>query len=569
MKPSGLVPHTVVVLVCAALMSACTNSGDAIAGDVAPKASVDPLSVELENPITVASTSTAPPTVLITEPATAETLPPTLPATQPATLPPTLPPTLSPAVVVAEPITVPPTAPPATRVVIVERTVLVPAPTPAPAPRSTKAPAPNPPPTAADPTAPRPSTTKRAPRTTRSKRRAKASSTLPATPPPVAGFDGKTITLTNLGTKTNPSFGPIGRSIQGGLEAHFAAINAKGGIGGRYPVVIRYVETDYDPAVSVTKYEQTKGSSVGFASILGTPNVAAILPLLERDGLTASPASSEAEWPLHEALLPFGSTYQQHAINGADYFWAQTGLQTTMCALSIAGPYGDSGVEGVTYAGRQLGGKVGPMVRIDPTTINMIPAIQQLAAAGCRGVMVTTAPQQALAAAITGERAGYKPRWIWMAPTWTDQVLTPQTGKLLEETVWIMNEGPGYRRDPGPDTPGLYQLVREAYATGNRWVIEQMNIGAIVGWVQARAWATILERAVANRDLSPAGIRQAASQIGPVDFGGLVGPMDYARTPRVSSGRSSVFAADASWLLGLRFVNYVTSPAAVTFRKGS
>jgi hypothetical protein len=182
---------------------------------------------------------------------------------------------------------------------------------------------------------------------------------------------------------------------------------------------------------------------------------------------------------------------------------------------------------------------------------------------------VTTSPQQAVAAAITGDRAGYKPRWIWMAPTWTDQVLTPQTGKLLEETVWIMSEGPGYRRDPGPDTPGLYQLVREAYATGNRWVIEQMNIGAIVGWVQARAWATILERAVANRDLSPAGIRLAAAQVGPVDFGGLVGPMDYSRTPRVSSGRSTVFAADASWLLGLRFINYVTSPAAVAFRKGS
>jgi ABC-type branched-subunit amino acid transport system substrate-binding protein len=396
---------------------------------------------------------------------------------------------------------------------------------------------------------------------------AKATTTTVVALGPVSGFDGKTIVLGNLGSRTHPAFGPVGRSIQGALEAHFAAINAKGGIAGKYPVRILFSETGYDASSAGEQYGRTRDSVVGYASILGTPIVGSLLAGLERDNVTASPASTDIEWSMHPVLMPVGTSYQAHAANASEYFWSQSGKDAPMCALSIAGAYGDSGVEGVQLAGKVAGGTVGPSVRVEATTANMVPAIQQLAAAGCRGVMLTTAPQQAIAAVVTGDRAGYRPRWVWMAPTWTDQVLTSATSKLLEDTSWVVGEGPSYRRDPSPETPGLYQLSLEAKASGNAWLFEQANVGALFGYCQAVAWERVLERAVANGDLSRVGIAKALREVGVVEFGGVVSAMDYSQPARLSSGSSSIFTVDASWLLGLRQVSVLSSKSAAAVRR--
>ncbi len=354
--------------------------------------------------------------------------------------------------------------------------------------------------------------------------------------------------------------------IQGALESHFTAVNARGGIGGRYPVQVKFVETNYDAATATATYEAARDQSVGIASILGTPVVGAVLPLLERDGVTASPASGESEWANHEALLPIGSTYQVQAMNGAEYFWSVNGKAAPMCAASALGSYGDAGVEGIAFAASTSGGTIGTPVRVDPAATNFVPTIGQLSSQGCRGVMLTTAPGQALAIVLTAERAGYRPRWIWMAPTWTDQVLTPQTSKLLEANSWVMGEGGTLRRDPGADSPGLQKIVREAKSAGNSWLIEQANIGVLFGYCQALLWERVLERAVAIGDLSRAGIRRASKEIGVVDFEGILAPMDYGQPKRLSNGSSTVFKVDGSWLLGLVAVQSLTSPSAAAYR---
>jgi ABC-type branched-subunit amino acid transport system substrate-binding protein len=566
-----------VVVAAVLLLSACTTNKVDEAANVAPSsAKVEQIGVELENPLlapstvpttvatTIAPTSTVAVTTLLPAPTVEFSQPPiTAPLTVAATPAPTPAPTPLP--------TPAPTRAPVTRLVPVTPTATRPAPVTKPvtiaAVISTVASASS----AQPPTTRRPRATRR-PRPTKKPKSTKPPVTLP--PPPATvptpvvgpGFDGNTITLTNLGTKTHPAFGPIGRMIQGELESHFAMINAKGGIGGRYKVQVRFVETGYDPTTAAAAYEATKDQSVGIASILGTPVVGALTPLLDRDGLTASPASGDADWASRESLLPIGSTYQVQAINGAEYFWQVNGKPSTVCALSIAGPYGEAGVEGIAYAGSAAGGTVGAAVRIDPTATNLLPAVQQLAAQGCKGVMLTTTPGQALTAVLTAEQAGFRPRWIWMSPTWTDQVLTPRTSKILESNSWVMGEGPSLRRDPGPDTPGLVNLVREAKAAGNPWLIEQANIGVLFGYCQALLWERVLDKAVANGDLSRLGIRRAAKEIGIVDFQGIVAPMDYSQPKRLSNGVSTVFRVDGSWLLGLVAVQSSASPSAVAYK---
>ena len=67
------------------------------------------------------------------------------------------------------------------------------------------------------------------------------------------------------------------------------------------------METEYDASQALSAYGQSEDSTVGFASVLGTPIVGALLPELDRDGLTAS---GDAEWALMirccRLILAFG-----------------------------------------------------------------------------------------------------------------------------------------------------------------------------------------------------------------------------------------------------------------------
>jgi ABC-type branched-subunit amino acid transport system substrate-binding protein len=582
------VPIRVATLVTlAVLIAGCSTTQVTEAGNVAPvESSVERIDFSLNNPLEV--TTTVASTVAVAETSVVESnensatveealvlseLSTSAPATLSATLPPTVPST---AVTVAPTFATPSTrkllSPTTQRRVRLRSTTRVTA-TQAPS-TELAVPASGGPSTLGGVTSvpstqvktSKPATTKKSKKGAKKK---KATTRVAATVPPLGGspgFDGRTITLMNLGTKSHPSFGPLGRSIQGSLESHFAAVNARGGIAGKYPVQVRFFETGYDPAAAIAAYESNKDQVVGVASILGTPIVGALVPALDRDAMTASPASGDSEWATRPSLIPIGSTYQVQAMNGAEYFWSVNGKTSMMCALSVTGSFGESGVEGITYAATTSGGTIGTPVRVEPQTTNLGPAIGALAVQGCKGVMLTTAPGQALTAVLTAAQAGYRPRWIWMSPTWTEQLLTPRTSKILEETSWVMGEGPTLRRDPGADTPGLQTLVAEAKAAGNEWLIEQPNIGALFGFCQALLWEKILERAVANNDLSRNGIRVATQQVGVVSFGGILAPMDYSSPKRFSDGSSTVFKVDGSWLLGLFAVNTGTSASAASYK---
>jgi ABC-type branched-subunit amino acid transport system substrate-binding protein len=386
-------------------------------------------------------------------------------------------------------------------------------------------------------------------------------------PPVVAGFDGKTITLINLGTRSNQAFGPIGRNINGAFTAHFNAINKKGGIAGKYPVRIEFVETNYDPATATSAYQSTKNRAVGYGSILGTPIVAALLPALEADNITAAPASQDAEWAKRPVLLPIGTTYQVQAINGSSYWWETAGKDQTLCGLSVTTGYGATGTEGLRYSAASNQATLGPILELNPTE-TPDAYIGRLAGAGCKAVYLTTTPQQAIRAVVAAAAAGYRPRWIWMSATWNDAVLTPSTSALLETTSWVVGEGPAYEAVPSKDNPGLYRMANELRANDGGAYVDQANIGTLFGWCQALVWEALLERAVTNNDLSRVGIQTAAKQLGSVDLAGLIAPTDFASPNRNARAVNTIFVPNGSYLLGLFPVrtNY-TSTAAESYGK--
>jgi ABC-type branched-subunit amino acid transport system substrate-binding protein len=515
-------------------------------------------------PASIPTTLGVPSTVPVTVPPPPPTAPPTTPAPVVTAPPVVVTVTVTVPVVVTVPATAPrPTAPPKT----------APPPT---APPPTAPPATAPPTTAAPtvPVEPTPAPTTKKPAATKKSTKKGASTTAavpvtpaaPTAPGITAGFDGQTITLGVIGTTTNPTWTNISKAITAGVEARVGNINKRGGIGGKYPVRLIVTDANYDAAQTVNEINTNKSKVVGFASILGTPNVEAALPALNADRLLASPASQEARWADQGNLLPVGNSYQIQAINGIAYYLEQSGNpQATVCAVSIGTTFGDAGTEGFKFAQTQLPFKPGPVVVLPPTEVNVTRALGELRAANCQAIVATVSPLQLLPLVVGAARIGWAPRWLAMGAGFSDRLITSQTSPIFEPTVWVLGDGTQWG---DASTAGMGKLSTDLLGANHKFWTENPDVGLSFGYVQMRTWEDVLERAVRNNDLSRNGLLTATSQVAPIDMEGLGASIDYQRLPRTVEASATIFAVDGSYRNSIRVIApRYRSNAAAAYRR--
>jgi Periplasmic binding protein len=426
----------------------------------------------------------------------------------------------------------------------------------------------------------------------------------PNTPPKTSGFDGSTIRLAVLSTKVNPLWGPSGKAITAAIESHVAAINRRGGIAGKYKLELVVKETNNDPAESAFQIRSTSDAVVGYVSVLGT-NEATEEVLRERS-LLASPVSQDARWSQSPNLLPISNSYQVQAINGIDFFLEQfagnpalvtppTGTMPTtsttigpysattttttippttttspipvpvLCSVSAMNSVGEASVEAYRLAQKQSKFSGIATTPISSEEVNLAPTVVQLRLAGCNGVLVSVSPQQTSALALAAKQIGYTPRWMILAASFSEKIVTAQTGLLLEQHAWVIGDGPLWGDS---SVPGMSSLSKELLAANNRFWFENPDRALTFGFVQALVWEKLLERAVDRRDLSHAGLLLASKEIGTVDTSGLSSPIDYNQSVRLSNGQATIFTVDVSARNGLRVaVPSYASAAAVAFRR--
>jgi ABC-type branched-subunit amino acid transport system substrate-binding protein len=376
------------------------------------------------------------------------------------------------------------------------------------------------------------------------------------------GFDGKTIIVGNITSKTNAAWGPLSRGIGAALEAHFKAINAKGGIGGKYPVKIEEYETNYDPNIAVQGLNATKDKVVMYASVLGTPVNEALLPLYEQNKLVASPGSLDAKWISKKNMLPVLTSYQVQAINGVAYYLEKSPGKT-ICAVSRQDAYGETGTEGVKFAQSKLKFNLGPIETVPATQTDMAAVVVRLRDAKCDAVYLTTGPAQATALLVQGSQNSYTPQWILMSPTFSDKQVTPATSTLYEKYVWMSGDGVEWG---DKSAPGMKDLVSELSAAGFGNYVAGPDIGNVWGYAQAKVVETVLEQAVKNGDLSREGLLKAASEVGPADIGGVGATVDMKT--RQPASKNSIFKADGSKQLAISLlVKEYGTAAAAEYRK--
>ncbi len=379
-------------------------------------------------------------------------------------------------------------------------------------------------------------------------------------PAKAPGFDGTTITLGVITPQTGVA-AVIGKPLTNGNQVYVDHVNAAGGIAGKYKLALKVVDSQYQPQTGVQQYNATKNGVAAYVQILGTAVVNAILPQLKTDDIIAGPASLDSFWVPEQQLMALGAPYQVQAINAMDWWIKQEGHKDSkICVMYQDDPYGKAGLEGVEFAGKEMGFEVAKKVTFAATDTEFGAQVNQLKGAACDVVYLVGLPSATSPIMGVAEQTGFAPQWIGQSPTWLGLF---KGNTYMQQHYVVASEGPEW----GDTTSeGMKQMLDDVakYDKQN----QQPDTYFSFGYAQAWSMAQILEKAVELGDLSRKGIVTAMNEVGTIKTGGILGDYEYGppkdrKPPR--AGR--IFKVDPAVPGGLKAVttDEFTSDAAKKF----
>ncbi len=383
------------------------------------------------------------------------------------------------------------------------------------------------------------------------------------------GFDGTTI---KLGVIT-PQSGAIGKVVANaigtpltsGNQVYWDAVNAKGGIAGKYQVSLETGDSQYDATIGLQAYDKIKGDVAAFQQVLGTQILQAMQPKLQADQISASPATLDAAWTLDPNLIPIATSYQLLSINGIDYYLNNGGSKSkNICVLAQDDAYGEAGVQGATYVAQKDGFTIKTTQRY-PTLTDKTAQIQALKDNSCDAVLFVATLADTKSAIQTAVQIGFTARWIALSPAWQPTYVSTTESdasfkNYLQQNVWIASTGVAW------DDPANQQMLADQvkYAPD-----QKPDPYFAYGYAQAQAMDQILKVAVKNGDLSRTGILNAINGVGTLKFGGALPDFFYGTSvaTRKQPTSSTIFGVDPAAPEGLKTLSAnFTSAAAKTFK---
>lgn len=350
---------------------------------------------------------------------------------------------------------------------------------------------------------------------------------------PAPGFDGTTITLGVITPQTGPA-AVIGNPLTAGNQVFFDALNAKGGVAGKYKVKLEIRDSQYQQPVAVQAYAGMKNGVALFVQILGTAINNAILPQLKADKIVAAPASLDAFWVREQNLIPIGAPYQVQAANALAYYVGELGGKgKKVCGLFQADPYGDAGAEGLKAAAKDLGVELGPMPTFKQGDTDFTAQISQLK--GCDMVFLTALPVETSRILGTAAQQNFTPQWMAQSPTYVTALSTSPLKDYMAQHFLLVSEGTSWG---DTSVPGMKQMLDDV----QKYKPDQApDIYFAFGYAQAWAVSQVLEKAVELGDLSRDGIIKALNSIDKLTFGGLLGDYTWGPPAKRNPPRASSF----------------------------
>jgi branched-chain amino acid transport system substrate-binding protein len=330
------------------------------------------------------------------------------------------------------------------------------------------------------------------------------------------GLSAKAVTIGSSGALSGPLAG-FGADLKLGVEAAMAQINAKGGVNGR---VLQFQMMD-DAYVAQRTSENVKkmigdGSIFALMSCIGTPNNAAIVPLIEESSLP------------YVAPLTGASSLRKPGMRNVFHVRASYTDETQRLVQKLVGMgikdlaivYLDNGfgkevLADAIQALQAQGAKAAAQVALATDGKNLNEVVSQVSAARPGAVLLGTA-----GAASVGLIAALKKSSPMLPVAGLSVTLTADGLKSLGAA------GSGLALTmvfPDPYRAKT-QLVRDYQAAMRVIGQQEFSLGSLESYVNTRVLAEGLERA--GRDVTRAKLRTALGSVQKFDLGGF--SVDYA-----------------------------------------
>lgn len=371
----------------------------------------------------------------------------------------------------------------------------------------------------------------------------------------VPGFDAETKTIT-VGSMvpTSGIWAPAATNITG-AEAYFHRATQPGGPLEGFTVEVKNVDTEYNPTVAIPLYSSMKNDVLMLTNVLGNAVVQALLPQMEADDIVAVPSSSDQDLIDHPNLVPFGPFYATYHAAGLEYFVEEEGMKdATYCALLQDDDFGAEVEDGFNFAAEQLGLKTGVAVRYPTGHQDFTPQISRLKEANCDVVDLGGAGATIQNAAVRAVQLNFDARWIASNTAYNSSLATGPAADYIKENVRFIVTGTEWG-----DASAEGQKMMEEDLAAIDPDHKPMANSYQTGYMAAVTTTAILEKAIADGDLSREHLMEVAASLGTVeDFGLAGGAFTYGEDPsqRKSGHVVSVFTVDETAGTGLKLKTY-------------
>ena len=348
---------------------------------------------------------------------------------------------------------------------------------------------------------------------------------------------------------TTGPFSALAIPAVGGLRAFWREVNANGGIEG-FDVIVseeNTIDAQYDPQLTVQGYTEIEPNVLMLAQSLGTSQTIAALDRMVDDNVVTVPATWWSGWVFDETdgnglVLEAGANYCFEAMNDFDFALSQFGTDLKYGLVYFPNDYGFDYAAGVKLAAAAngVGDAAVDLVQIPISAGGDVSeAVTQILANQLDVVFITTGPFE-MAGALGGVVSnGGTTVFIGTHPTWNPALplaapdLVPALEALYFQSDWI----PGWYGD----SVGHVKAKAAAEAdeqSPNEWYLN--------GWASQYPIKAIIEAAIANGDLTRAGVASVVKTLDDVDYEGMIENGNFADGPSAAARASLINKVDST-----------------------
>jgi ABC-type branched-subunit amino acid transport system substrate-binding protein len=301
----------------------------------------------------------------------------------------------------------------------------------------------------------------------------------------------------------------------------------------------------------VQEYQRIQGDVVMFSGVLGDASVDALIPIIDpEDGVIVS-SSQSARFRTEPGVAPTFTSYETNVLNAVSWLMEEGEISedSAFCSLVQEDASGEARTSGLEAAAEHYGGSVAEVQNFAPTDTALTAQVQALKAAGCDVVVWGGTPAQTPTLVAAATQLDFAPTFIGefyaLAPTFAETPIAPY---LTDH--WIFTGPAGNLDDTSIE--GIKVLTEQLGDT-------EVTMQHVYGFMQGITTNAILEQAIADGDLSGAGLRKAMEEIESISYMGLGGDVTYGPpADRELPRTTSIFRynVDSQWSLDAAAVQY-------------